>query len=77
MAEQGSACDFKIGVLALQGAFREHVNIYVQHLGVDAVTIRTPEELADPQLKALVIPGMWGCHFGLVGEVEVRAGAFL
>jgi 5'-phosphate synthase pdxT subunit len=44
----------RIGVLALQGNFREHVRM-LRGLGVTAVEIRKPEELAD--LDGLVIPG--------------------
>jgi 5'-phosphate synthase pdxT subunit len=44
----------RIGVLALQGAFREHVRA-LRRLGADAVEVRLPEELAD--LDGLVIPG--------------------
>ena len=44
----------KIGVLALQGAFIEHVNI-LKSLGVEAVEVRLPEQLAD--LDGLIIPG--------------------
>ena len=35
----------KIGVLALQGAFIEHINI-LRRLGVEAVEVRLPEDLA-------------------------------
>ncbi len=44
----------KIGVLALQGAFREHVTT-LQSLGVDAVEIRKPEQLDD--VVGLILPG--------------------
>ena len=44
----------KIGVLALQGAFAEHVNV-LRSIGVDAVEVRLPEQLAD--LDGLVLPG--------------------
>lgn len=44
----------RIGVLALQGAFREHVQI-LQKLGVTAVEVRLPADLAD--LDGLIIPG--------------------
>jgi 5'-phosphate synthase pdxT subunit len=44
----------KIGVLALQGAFREHI-LKLQALGVDAREIRLPEQL--DALDALIIPG--------------------
>ena len=44
----------KIGVLALQGAFAEHVKI-LQGLGVTAVEVRLPEQLAE--LDGLIIPG--------------------
>jgi pyridoxal 5'-phosphate synthase pdxT subunit len=44
----------RIGVLALQGNFREHVQM-LRGLGVEAVEVRKPEQLAD--LDGLVIPG--------------------
>ena len=44
----------KIGVLALQGAFREHCWM-LERCGVTAVEIRKPEELDD--VAGLVIPG--------------------
>ena len=44
----------KIGVLALQGAFREHMRA-LRRLGADAVEVRLPEELEE--LDGLVIPG--------------------
>lgn len=44
----------KIGVLALQGNFREHVAM-LRRLGVDAVEVRKPEQLEG--LDGLVIPG--------------------
>ena len=43
-----------VGVLALQGDFREHIAV-LRSLGADARAIRRPEELAD--LAGLVIPG--------------------
>jgi 5'-phosphate synthase pdxT subunit len=44
----------RIGVLALQGAFREHVAA-LRALGADVVEVRLPDELED--LDGLVIPG--------------------
>src|SRR5438105_154669 len=44
----------KVGVLAVQGNFREHVAT-LRRLGADAVEVRTPEEVAD--LDGLVVPG--------------------
>src|SRR5437763_16763643 len=44
----------KVGVMALQGNFREHVAT-LRGLGADAVEVRTPEELAG--LDGLVVPG--------------------
>ncbi len=44
----------KIGVLALQGAFREHIE-KLRALGVDAVEVRLPRELEG--LDGLIIPG--------------------
>lgn len=44
----------KIGVLALQGDFAEHV-VMLNSLGVEAVEVRLPEHLKD--LDGLIIPG--------------------
>ncbi len=44
----------KIGVLALQGAFIEHIKI-LRRLGIEAVEVRLPEHLDG--LDALIIPG--------------------
>ena len=44
----------RIGVLALQGAFREHV-LLLRGLGADAVEVRTPDELE--RCAGLVLPG--------------------
>jgi len=43
-----------IGVLALQGDFREHLAVFAG-LGVDAITVRRPEDLE--RVSGLVIPG--------------------
>ncbi len=44
----------RVGVLALQGAFREHVQS-LRRLGADAVEVRTPAELEG--LDGIVLPG--------------------
>lgn len=44
----------RVGVLALQGDFREHLAV-VDRLGYDGVEVRTTEELA--LVDALIIPG--------------------
>ncbi|MCL6649348.1 MAG: pyridoxal 5'-phosphate synthase glutaminase subunit PdxT, partial [Chloroflexi bacterium] len=44
----------KVGVLALQGDFAEHL-VALRRLGVDAVEIRLPEQLEG--LDALILPG--------------------
>ena len=44
----------RVGVLAVQGNFREHVAM-LRRLGIDAVEVRKPEELKD--LDGLVVPG--------------------
>jgi 5'-phosphate synthase pdxT subunit len=44
----------RIGVLALQGAFREHIQA-LQRLGAEAIPLRSPEELED--LDGVVLPG--------------------
>jgi 5'-phosphate synthase pdxT subunit len=44
----------KVGVLALQGAFREHI-VSLEALGVAAAAVRLPEQLED--CDGLIIPG--------------------
>ncbi len=44
----------RVGVLALQGDFREHIAV-LRGLGADAVPVRRPEELE--RVAGLVIPG--------------------
>jgi pyridoxal 5'-phosphate synthase pdxT subunit len=44
----------KIGVLALQGAFREHIDM-LEGLGIETVEVRLPDQLRD--LSGLIIPG--------------------
>ena len=44
----------RVGVLALQGDFREHIAV-LRGLGADAVPVRRPEELSE--VAGLVIPG--------------------
>jgi len=44
----------RIGVLALQGAFIEHINV-LRRLGVEALPVRLPDELNG--LDGLIIPG--------------------
>jgi 5'-phosphate synthase pdxT subunit len=54
-----------IGVLALQGAFREHADL-LRRLGADAVEVRKPEQLT--RLDGLIIPGGESTTMGLVAE---------
>ena len=44
----------KAGVLALQGAFREHREV-LDALGIEAVEVRTPQQLSG--IDALILPG--------------------
>ena len=59
LAEDGDAhapsLDVSIGVLALQGAFREHIAHLNKLPGVSAVEVRRKEQLAD--VDGLIIPG--------------------
>ncbi|MBI3960142.1 MAG: pyridoxal 5'-phosphate synthase glutaminase subunit PdxT [Chloroflexi bacterium] len=54
-----------IGVLALQGAFAEHMKM-LRRLGVEARAVRKPEELAG--LDGLIIPGGESTTMALVAE---------
>jgi pyridoxal 5'-phosphate synthase pdxT subunit len=50
----GNGGEPRIGVLALQGDFREHAQI-LRGLGVEPVEVRTLEDLAD--LAGIIVPG--------------------
>eukprot|EP00472_Partenskyella_glossopodia_P004480 CAMPEP_0197518856 /NCGR_PEP_ID=MMETSP1318-20131121/4106_1 /TAXON_ID=552666 /ORGANISM="Partenskyella glossopodia, Strain RCC365" /LENGTH=211 /DNA_ID=CAMNT_0043069511 /DNA_START=51 /DNA_END=686 /DNA_ORIENTATION=- len=54
-----------IGVLALQGAFAEHIDC-LKKLGVSTVQIRNPDELT--KIDGLVIPGGESSTISLVAE---------
>ncbi len=55
----------RLGILALQGAFREHIAM-LKRLNVDAVEVRLAAELDD--LNGLIIPGGESTSMGLVAE---------
>jgi 5'-phosphate synthase pdxT subunit len=57
-----------IGVLALQGAFREHIEA-LHRLGVEAVEVRLPEQLEG--LDGLIIPGG---ESTAIGKLAVKYG---
>jgi glutamine amidotransferase PdxT len=44
----------KVGVLALQGSFREHLAV-LSRIGVQVVEVRLPEQIYD--LDGIIIPG--------------------
>ena len=56
----------KRGVLALQGAFIEHVKI-LRRLGVEAVEVRLPADLDG--LDGLIIPGGESTTIGKLAEI--------
>ena len=58
----------KIGVLALQGAFREHIAM-LRGIGVEAAEVRLPEQLRD--LDGLIIPGG---ESTTIGKIAVQYG---
>src|SRR3954454_7970362 len=58
----------KIGVLALQGAFREHIEA-LQKLGVETVEVRLPDQLQG--LDGLIIPGG---ESTAIGKLAVQYG---
>ena len=55
----------KIGVLALQGDFAEHISI-LEHLGVAASQVRLPDQLK--MLDGLIIPGGESTTIGKLAE---------
>jgi pyridoxal 5'-phosphate synthase pdxT subunit len=56
----------KIGVLALQGAFIEHIKI-LKSLGVEAVEVRLPADLQG--LDGLIIPGGESTTIGKLADI--------
>lgn len=60
-----NSSDMTIGVLALQGAFIEHIKM-LRQLGVQAVEVRKAEQLAG--LDGLIIPGGESTTMGLIAE---------
>lgn len=54
-----------IGVLALQGAFSEHIN-QLSRIGIRGTEIRKPEQLA--HIQGLIIPGGESTTMGLIAE---------
>jgi pyridoxal 5'-phosphate synthase pdxT subunit len=74
----------RIGVLALQGAFREHLDTLAT-IGVDGVRVREPADLHG--VAALILPGgesttmrqlieRWGLHDPIVRLAEAGAPIF-
>lgn len=68
-----------IGVLALQGGFKEHIDILTK-LGLESCEIRTREELMRKEVTGLIIPGGESTvmlkfidEFGLRGVIFARA----
>ena len=51
---EGGMESVKLGILALQGSFREHADCFMR-LGIEPVLVRLPEQLVD--LHGLIIPG--------------------
>jgi pyridoxal 5'-phosphate synthase pdxT subunit len=74
----------RVGVLALQGAFREHIAA-LRDVGVDAVEVRLPRDLEG--LDGLVVPGGESSTMSKlieaydleapIRELHARGGAFL
>ncbi len=74
----------RIGVLALQGAFREHLET-LSAIGVEGVRVREPADLAD--VSGLILPGgesttmrqlieRWGLHDPIIDLAERGAPIF-
>ena len=66
--QSSSEADMKVGVLALQGAFREHIEA-LHRLGVETVEVRLPEQLEG--LDGLIIPGG---ESTAIGKLAVKYG---
>lgn len=75
-----SASPITVGVLALQGSFREHLTALRRLPGVTALEVRTADELR--RCDGLVIPGgesttmaLVAERWGLVGPLKEYAGS--
>ena len=54
------AAPIRVGVLALQGSFREHMTLLHTIDGISVIEVRTKEELES--ISGLIIPGqLRGC----------------
>lgn len=56
----------RIGVLALQGSFREHIAMLQKIPGVEAIEVRSKEDLES--VAGLIIPGGESTTMALVAE---------
>ncbi len=57
----------RIGVLALQGDFREHV-VMLRAAGAEACEVRNPSQL--PELDGLIIPGGESTTIGKLARAD-------
>lgn len=64
MAAANTKC--RVGVLALQGSFREHIVALQKIPGVEAIEVRTKEELES--VAGLIIPGGESTTMALIAE---------
>ncbi|TPX37216.1 hypothetical protein SmJEL517_g00990 [Synchytrium microbalum] len=68
----GEVKPVRIGVLALQGAFAEHINLFnklsTPAQPIQCIDIRTSTQLADTTLDALVLPGGESTTMAIVAE---------
>ena len=67
----GAACVLTIGVLALQGAFAEHIAM-LKRVGVQGVEVRKPEQLDGVQ--GLIVPGGESTTMGLIARTVGTCG---
>lgn len=56
----------RVGVLALQGSFREHLAVLRRLPGIEAVEVRTNEQMAS--CRGLIIPGGESTTMGLIAQ---------
>jgi len=64
-----SELELKVGVLALQGAFLEHINQFTRlNRKIKAIEVREPHQLDDEGLAGLIIPGGESTTMALVAE---------
>lgn len=53
----------RVGVLALQGSFREHMSLLQKIPGVAVIEVRRPNSQSAQRMPSLVLEIVWNCQY--------------